>query len=103
MTVAPISPQPLSVDDAAAILGNKTGLTVIRHLMDHGPSTITSIIQVVGRSHTLIWRCLKDLEHAGIVSANVPEGARHRRALVYEYVPEGFIAALDLLKDAFQP
>jgi DNA-binding transcriptional ArsR family regulator len=99
----PEEPQPaaLSSDLAAAVIGSRTNLSIIRYLREHGPSLAVDVTVATGKTHPTTWRCLRELEAAGIVEVNIPEGARYGRTPVYTYSAEGMHALLAALHAEF--
>lgn len=91
----------LTADAAAALVGSRTNFAIIRYLRTHGPSFAVAITESTGKTHPTIWRCLKELEAAGIVRVNIPEGERYGRSPVFTYAPEGMKALLAVLQNEF--
>ncbi|MFK4298598.1 DNA-binding MarR family transcriptional regulator [Arthrobacter sp. GAS37] len=91
----------LTAEAAAVLVGKRMNLAIIRYLRANGPSSAVAITEATGKTHPTIWRYLKELEAASIVTVNIPEGERYGRSPVITYAPEGMKALLADLQNEF--
>lgn len=91
---------PCPLIHALGIIGGKWKLPVLWHLADSGGCGFNALgREVTGITNTMLGKCLKELEHDGLVCRT--EMAGNMRRVEYSLTPQGWLL-LPALKELYQ-
>ena len=95
----PESSLPRDVEMAIESVGTIFSRAIIRHLSMHGEAGSVELAEALGTDPNTVRRCLKQLEDAGMVTANVPVGQRRGRAVTFSADPKKLKSLVKALEE----
>lgn len=72
---------------------------IVRYLSINGETGSVELATALGTDPNTVRRCLKQLEDAGMVTANVPAGQRRGRAVAFSVDPKQLKLLMAALED----